>query len=80
MMFFALELERERERGVLGLRCRADLGFQSRGVYIRKGMGCRLEDGGYAPRGSREVSCDVPGRRRGGDAEGTVWVGLSFSS
>jgi len=38
-----LERERERERG-LRLELSCGFGFQSRGVYIRRGMGCRLED------------------------------------
>ncbi len=41
-----LALELEREKGTLGLRCRVDLGFQSRGVYIRKGWGADSKMGG----------------------------------
>ncbi len=75
---------RERE-GDLRLEMSCGFGFpKSRCIYT-KGMGCRLEDGGYALRGSLEVSRDAPGGVVGVGARDcrsycSVWVELSFSS
>ncbi len=50
-------------------------------VYIyERGWGADSKMRGMLREAVKEVSRDAPGRRRGGDAGGTVWVELSFGS
>lgn len=50
-------------------------------MYIyERGWGADSKMRGMLREAVKEVSRDAPGRRRGGDAGGTVWVELSFGS